>query len=268
MTGETFTVRLSGASGNTPIGDATATGTIIDDDTATGIALSVKPAAVTETGSAQTMTVTATVTGGATYPDAKTVTVSVGNTGSANEGDDFVAVDDFTLSLPAGAASGTKTFRLTPVTDEADEAGETISISGTSGSISGVTDATVTIYDTPTLSFVDPDPADSGVIVRAKEGAGALTFTVALNAASSKRVTVRYKTSNNRPVSAKAGEDYTATSGTLAFSAGQTRKTIRVPVRGDSLHEGDETFTLTLSEPTNAALPGGHRRSGSYRHHS
>ena len=65
---EIFTVTLSSASGNTPIGLATATGIIEDDDTATGIALSVTPTAVTETGRAQTMTVTAAVTGTAARP--------------------------------------------------------------------------------------------------------------------------------------------------------------------------------------------------------
>ena len=48
---------------------------------------------------------------------------------------------------------------------------------------------------------------------------------------------------------ATAGEDYTATSGTLTFEAGETSKTISVPVLDDSYDEGQETMLLTLSNP-------------------
>ena len=266
---ETFTVTLRNPStGAVLAGGKTtlsATGTITDDDTATGIALSVTPAAAIE-GKAQTMTVTATVTGGATYVDDKTVAVSVGGAGTTATLDtDYVAVTPFSITLPAGTASRTATFRLTPVADAPlSDPGETIVITGTFDGGTSSTSAptspatnTVTIHEEPTVSFEfvdDKNPATARNVVSAKEDTGALRFMVALNAASSQRVTVRYKTSNLRPVSAKAGEDYTATSGTLAFSAGETRKTVRVPVRRDSLHEGDETFRLTLSEATNAAL--------------
>ena len=41
---------------------------------------------------------------------------------------------------------------------------------------------------------------------------------------------------------------------TLTFSPGQTTKTITVPVNGDIVDENDETFTVNLSNPTNATL--------------
>ena len=59
--------------------------------------------------------------------------------------------------------------------------------------------------------------------------------------------TVDYATSDG---SATAGSDYTATSGTLTFTTGQTSKTIPVPLIDDALNEADETFTLTLSNAT------------------
>ena len=53
---------------------------------------------------------------------------------------------------------------------------------------------------------------------------------------------------------ATAGADYTATSGTLTFTAGQTTRTITVPTSGDLLDEIDETFTVNLTNPVNATI--------------
>ena len=54
---------------------------------------------------------------------------------------------------------------------------------------------------------------------------------------------------------ATAGADYTATSGTLVFTAGDRRKTVSVAVLNDSLDEGAEYFLLELSNPQGAHLP-------------
>lgn len=79
-------------------------------------------------------------------------------------------------------------------------------------------------------------------------------FTVSLSPASTNTVTVNYATANDMAV---AGSDYTATSGTLTFSPGQTSKTISVPIIGDSTVESDETFFVNLSAPSNAVLADG-----------
>ena len=86
---------------------------------------------------------------------------------------------------------------------------------------------------------------------RAYEAAGAaVEFPVTLARASRSTVTVDYATSDGAGANAAvAGEDYTETSGTLTFRPGETAKTVSVPVLDDSHDEGEETFTLTLSNP-------------------
>ena len=87
---------------------------------------------------------------------------------------------------------------------------------------------------------------------RVEEAAGAaVAFAVTLSRAASDRVTVDYQT---RDGSAQAGEDYRAASGTLTFSAGESSKTIEVGVLDDAHDEGEETFTLALSNASGAWL--------------
>ena len=93
-----------------------------------------------------------------------------------------------------------------------------------------------TVQGPPGLSVAD---------ATVEEAAGAsVDFTVSLSRAASETVTVNYTTSDD---SATAGSDYTSTSGTLTFSAGDTAKTVSVPVRNDDHDEGSETLVLTLS---------------------
>ena len=101
---------------------------------------------------------------------------------------------------------------------------------------------TRTILGPPGLSVAD---------ARAYEAAGAtLDFAVTLGRASKATVTVDYATSDGAGAGAAvAGEDYTETAGTLTFRPGETAKTVSVPVLDDGHDEGEETFTLTLSNP-------------------
>ncbi len=76
-------------------------------------------------------------------------------------------------------------------------------------------------------------------------------MTVNLSAASGQSVTVDYATAD---VTAVAGSDYTAASGTLTFTAGQVSKTVDVTLNNDALDEADETFTFTLTNPVNTSI--------------
>ncbi len=90
---------------------------------------------------------------------------------------------------------------------------------------------------------------------RAREGVDeAVVFPVTLSRATPGEVTVAYATRNG---TAKAGEDYERTRGTLTFAAGETEKTVSVPILDDALDEGRETFTLKLTGARGAAISDG-----------
>ena len=105
---------------------------------------------------------------------------------------------------------------------------------------------------------VDWRPAVSVADARANEGAGAtVDFEVSLSRAftsAGHRVTVDYATADG---TATAGQDYTATSGTLTFAAGETTKTVSVALLDDAHDEGEETFTLRLSNAQGARIADG-----------
>lgn len=97
-----------------------------------------------------------------------------------------------------------------------------------------------------------PDMSISNArLVEGDTGTTNMVFTVSLNAPAPGPITVHYSTANG---TGAAAVDYLAASGTLSFSAGNTSKTISVPVVGDKLVEADETFVVNLSAPTAAHL--------------
>ena len=99
-----------------------------------------------------------------------------------------------------------------------------------------------TIEGPPGLSVAD---------ARVHEAEGAtVDFAVTLGRASQETVTVAYATSDG---TAAANQDYEPASGTLTFEVGETAKTVAVAVLDDAHDEGEETFTLTLSNPTGNA---------------
>ena len=78
-----------------------------------------------------------------------------------------------------------------------------------------------------------------------------LTFTVSLSGVSAGTVKVDYATANG---TASAGSDFTTTKGTLSFTPGVTQQTLRVPVKGDTTLEANETLYVNLSRPSGASL--------------
>ena len=105
-----------------------------------------------------------------------------------------------------------------------------------------------------TSATVLPLPTLSAHDARAQEGVDtAIDFAVGLSRASARTVTVDYATAEG---SAKAGEDYRRTAGTLTFLPGDIEKTVSVPLLDDAKDENEETFTLVLSNAAGARLVG------------
>ena len=103
-----------------------------------------------------------------------------------------------------------------------------------------------------TLSVSQPSVVvDSPSVTEGDTGTSTLTFTVTLSVASPQSVTVDYATSDG---TAEAGLDYTAASGTLTFTPGETTQTVPVTVLNDTAFEPDETLVLTLSGASNATI--------------
>ncbi|MGQ0619121.1 MAG: Calx-beta domain-containing protein, partial [Panacagrimonas sp.] len=97
-----------------------------------------------------------------------------------------------------------------------------------------------------TLSVADARIAEGDT------GTRELSFTVSLSQAKTTSVSVSYATSNETATAADG--DYTAISGTLTFTPGQTTKSVRVLVTGDRKFELDESLRLTLSAPSGATI--------------
>ena len=100
-----------------------------------------------------------------------------------------------------------------------------------------------TIAGPPTLTVADAE-------VREASGA-VLDFAVTLSRALTETVTIAYRTEDG---SASAGADYTNTTGTLTFAAGETAKTVAVAVIDDNHDEGSETLIFRLQNPSPARV--------------
>lgn len=108
-------------------------------------------------------------------------------------------------------------------------------------------------------TIIDDDPAPSISISdcsvnEGNTGTVSCGMMASLSTASGQMVTLSYATAN---ATAIAPGDYTAGSGLLSFSPGQTSKPINVSVIGDTLNEVNETFTANLSAPVNVTIADG-----------
>ena len=99
-----------------------------------------------------------------------------------------------------------------------------------------------------------PPPSLSIDDVSVGEGSATAVLRVTLSEASSSEVTVEYATADG---SATEGEDYTATDSTLAFAPDATVLEISIPITDDTDEEGNETFTVRLSNAEVAVIGDG-----------
>jgi aryl-phospho-beta-D-glucosidase BglC (GH1 family) len=239
---ESFGLVLSRATGAT-LGDGSAIGTILNDDVPP--ALSISDAQVTE-GDAGTKQMLFTVSLSRAATGVVTVTHAT-QAGTATAGSDFLAGSG-TLSFAAGETS--KTIAVTITGDTAVEADETLTLLLGTASAATIADGT----GTGTILNDDVPPSLSIADAQVTEGASGtkqMLFTVTLSRAAASAVSVAYATEAG---TAQAGTDFTATSGTLSFAAGEISKTIAVTILGDAAVEADERFSLVLSSPSGATI--------------
>ena len=135
---------------------------------------------------------------------------------------------------------------LEDTTPEADETFMLILSGPVNAELARAQATGVIVNDDTTQASVADAQAEEG-----DSGTANIDFNVTLSVASDLAVTVAYATADG---TASAGSDYRATSGELRFAPGETELTVSVPVLGDTTPEGDETFTVTLSSPSNAEL--------------
>ena len=118
----------------------------------------------------------------------------------------------------------------------------------------GAVDAATGATSTSTVLDLEPTPPSLSIgnaqVSEGNHGA-TLTVPVSLSGPAGLDIDVDYTTSDN---TATAGDDHTATSGTLTIPAGGTTGEIVVPVLSDKVREGHEKLTVTLSSPSYGTL--------------
>jgi hypothetical protein len=156
------------------------------------------------------------------------------------------------LGDPGGSANGTVSWEATI------PAGQTLVV--VVMEVNAGTAATP--YSVTVSGLSGPPPAGGGVCQPLEFGSPTLTVSEDGDAAqlvinrggsSAGTATVDYATSDG---TAKQLGDYTIKLGTLTFADGETSKTLLVPIVDDAYVEGNETFTVTLSNATGAGSLG------------
>ncbi|MBE9219442.1 peptidylprolyl isomerase [Dolichospermum flos-aquae] len=185
---------------------------------------------------------------------ALTANYKVAGTATFNTDYTRISTGNFTATsgtITFAANASTATLTIDPTADTIVENDETVALTlaaGTGYTIGTTTAVTGTIVndDVPVINL-----SANQTIVEGNSNPQNVTYTVTLSRSDTRVITVNYTTVNG---TATAGLDYTTTTGTLTFNSGVTSQSINIPILNDSINEVNETFTLTLTSPTNANL--------------
>jgi parallel beta-helix repeat protein len=242
----TLTNPLGGATLDQP---STATLTITDDDAAPQASIS--DVTVTEGNSGMT-DATFEVTLSAASGQNVSVLFSTAD-GAASGGADFDPLSG-TLTFAPGETSKTVTVQVKGDMDV--EPDETFFVN-----LNAVVANTATIADGQGAGTIKNDDAAApppqpavgfdSASYTVGEGAGRLDLQVVRAGDASAPAAVSFTTGDG---AAGQKSDFNIAIGTLKFAAGETSKTLSIFITDDAYVEGGETFTLTLSNPSGAAL--------------
>ncbi|MES2682807.1 MAG: Calx-beta domain-containing protein [Pseudomonadota bacterium] len=247
---ETFTVTLSNPSNATFAvpADATAAGTIVNDDAAPSVTLSLTGSPLAENAGAATLTATLSV------PSGQDVTVNLAYTGTATSGTDYSGASS--IVIPAGASGNAASITLTATNDTADEADETFTVD-----IDSATNATEATAQQASGLISDDDGPTVALTLGGSplaENGGTATLTATLSAVSPQPVSVNLAYSGT----ATNGTDYTGGLGSIVIAAGSTSGTITLTATADGDDEADETVLVDISSVANASEDGTQQASG------
>jgi hypothetical protein len=113
---------------------------------------------------------------------------------------------------------------------------------------------TTTITDGGSFALARSRPVaislGNATVVEGDSGTRTLRFPVSVSAPPAGDVTVHYATAPGTAT----GTDYTSRTGTLTIPSGMLSSSINIPIKGDTLDEPNEAFTIQLSNPTRATL--------------
>lgn len=253
---ETVNLTLSNVTGSGDLGSpSTAVLTITDDDPQPS--LSINDATVNE-GNSGTTNAVFTVTLSAVSGQTVTVNYQTAN-GTATAPSDYQAIPSTVLTFLPGETTKTITVLVNGDTDA--EANENFFVNLSGAVNATISDnqgqGTITSDDTPLIGL------SSSTYSVTEDGLHA-TITVNRLGDLSQPARVDYLTSDPSGLNncsqftgnASSRCDYATTAGTLRFAAGETSKTIYVPIVDDVYLDGPEVFTLTLSNSVGGDISG------------
>ena len=210
-----------------------------------------------ETGQTVTVTAQYAFTSGIVRRTAADITVSVAAAGGARaaEADDFTAVSNFTLTIPAGQHLATGTFSLTTADDQRVEGAEDLLISGSATGFT-VIGARLTIDDDdapPAIALsADADDATAGTQTSLGEAAAAtaarVTATVPDGKTFESAVDVTVSAEGPGGVGEAEAADFAEVENfTITIPAGQSSgsATFTLDPVEDNYAEGAEEITLS-----------------------
>jgi len=251
---ETVILTVTSGTGYNPAAPTSATGTILDDDSAVSVAVS--PTSVAEDG-ATNLVYTFTRTGDISA--ALTVNFSVSGTATFSTDYTQTGADTFTASagtVTFGAGNATTTVTLDPSSDTTVEPDETAILTVTSGTgyvVGSPSAATGTITNDDTDVSVAVSPTSV-----TEDGATNLVYTFTRSGVTTGVLTANFSVGGTATFSTDytqtGAATFTASSGTVTFGAGNTTATVTVDPTADTTVEPDETVILTVTSGTGYAV--------------
>jgi hypothetical protein len=248
---QSFTMNLSNAT-NAVVLTGTGVGTIYNANNTVSIsaASAVAPTSGTVPMSF-TVSLTSPVPANAPPVVVQYATANGSGNNGAQTGRDYVGQ---TGSVTFAPGTSTQTITVPVLPQPLNQVTRTFTVSltrSTNAQLSSNKTATGTISDNVPAAALSVNNATGWENSTANK---TMTFTVSLSAASGQTVTVQYATADGTAV---GGTDYVPASGTLTFAAGSTSKTVTVTTLAGSNIGPNKTFSLNLSNPSNATVSQG-----------